>query len=292
MDLRQLEYFAAVARHRHFTRAAEELYVTQPALSQQIRRLEQELGLALLLRTPSGVELTEAGADLLARAEDILADVERARAAMDEHAGVLRGVVRVAAAAGEPLRLPAELAAFHRGHPGVRITLRQGSAREVVELLRRGAVDLAALALADAEEPVGVDVTELADEPLRLIAAPGDELTAGGRAAVADLRGHPLILAERGTALRDVVMAACAAAGFSPIPPFEIGEPAAVRFLAHSGLGASVVPASWLDAPGPDVGVAVLESPEPRLRRFLLAPAGGLSPAGRLLHEQLRGALS
>jgi DNA-binding transcriptional LysR family regulator len=292
MDLRQLEYFAAVARHRHFTRAAEELYVTQPALSQQIRRLEQELGLALLLRTSSGVELTEAGADLLARAEDILADVERARAAMDEHAGVLRGVVRVAAAAGEPLRLPAELAAFHRGHPGVRITLRQGSAREVVELLRRGAVDLAALALADAEEPVGVDVTELADEPLRVIAAPGDELTAGGRAAVADLRGHPLILAERGTALRDVVMAACAAAGFSPIPPFEIGEPAAVRFLAHSGLGASVVPASWLDAPGPDVGVAVLESPEPRLRRFLLAPAGGLSPAGRLLHEQLRGALS
>jgi DNA-binding transcriptional LysR family regulator len=136
MDLRQLEYFAAVARHRHFTRAAEELYVTQPALSQQIRRLEQELGLALLLRTSSGVELTEAGADLLARAEDILADVERARAAMDEHAGVLRGVVRVAAAAGEPLRLPAELAAFHRGHPGVRITLRQGSAREVVELLR------------------------------------------------------------------------------------------------------------------------------------------------------------
>ena len=61
MDLRQLEYFAAVARHRHFTRAAEELYVTQPALSQQVRRLERELGLELLKRTSSGVELTPAG---------------------------------------------------------------------------------------------------------------------------------------------------------------------------------------------------------------------------------------
>ena len=109
--------------------------------------------------------------------------------------------------------------------------------------------------------------------------------------AVADLGTRPLILAERGTALREAVMAACAAAGFSPVPPFEIGDPAAARFLAHAGLGASVVPASWLDAPGPEVAVARLE-PEPRLRPFLLAPAGGLSPAGRLLHAQLRAALS
>src|SRR6187551_641055 len=148
MDLRQLEYFAAVARHRHFTRAAEELYVTQPALSQQVRRLEREL----LKRTSSGVEVTPAGQELLTRAEAILADVGRARAAMDEHAGVTRGFVRLATAPGELLRLPAELAAFHHGHPGVRIALRHGSHREVLEALRRGAADLALLALADEAE--------------------------------------------------------------------------------------------------------------------------------------------
>ena len=131
MDLRQLEYFAAVARYRNFTRAAEELYVTQPALSQQVRRLERELGLELLTRTSAGVELTPAGQELLARAESILGEVGRARAAMDEHAGVTRGFVRLATAPGELLRLPAELAAFHRAHPGVRIALRHGSAREV-----------------------------------------------------------------------------------------------------------------------------------------------------------------
>jgi DNA-binding transcriptional LysR family regulator len=289
VDLRQLEYFAAVARNRNFTRAAEELYVTQPALSQQVRRLERELGLELLARTSAGVELTPAGRELLERAESILAEVGRARAVMDEHAGVTRGFLRLAAAPGELLRLPAELAAFHQTHPGVRIALRHGSAREVLEALRRGAADLALLALADGVDLGGLAAEPLRDEPLRLIAAPGEAL--GEAVAVAELSTRPLILAERGTALRETVMAACAAAGFSPVPPFEVGDPATARFLAHSGLGASVVPASWLEAPGPEVSVARLD-PEPRLRTFLLAPAGGLSPAGRLLHAQLREALS
>jgi DNA-binding transcriptional LysR family regulator len=282
MDLRQLEYFVAVARHRHFTRAAEALYVTQPALSQQIRRLEAELGLQLLARSPQGVEVTPAGQDLLLRAEAILGDVSAAREAMDEHAGVLRGSVRVAAAAGEALRLPAELAAFHEEHPGIRIALRQGSPREVVDLVRRGAADLAVVAL-DSPPPEGLDATPLAAEPLRLIGAPG---ALDGAVEISALREMPLILAERGTALRDVVMAACAEAGFGPIPPFEVGDPVTARFLAAAGLGASVVPVSWLEQPGPEVSVARLD-PEPCLRRFLLAPAAGLAPAGRLLREQL-----
>ena len=289
MDLRQLEFFAAVARHRNFTRAAQEVYVTQSALSQQVRRLEQELGLALLRRTSAGVEVTPAGQELLARAEAILADVARARAAMDEHAGVVRGVVRVAAAAGEGLRLAAELAAFHREHPGVRIALRQGSAREGLERLRRGGADLALLAIAGGEELAGLDATPLAPEPLRLISAPGD--APAGPVPIADLSERPLILAERGTALRETVTAACQQAGFSPIPPFEVSDPLTARFLAHAGLGASVVPASWLEQPGPDVAVNALTDPEPVLQPLLLAPAAGLSPAGRLLHEQLRAAL-
>jgi DNA-binding transcriptional LysR family regulator len=283
MELRQLEYFVAVARHRHFTRAAESLYVTQPALSQQIRRLEAELGLALLRRTSRGVELTAAGSDLLVHAEAVLAEVAAARADMDRHTGATRGVVRVAATAADAPRLPEALAAFHGDHPGIQIGLRQGSAAEVIALVQAGTVDVAVLALT--EEPTGVEVHPLADEPLRVAVALDDEL-AGSTVRLDALRGRAFILAEPATALRETVMNAAQAAGFSPLPLFEVGDPATVRFLARAGLGISLVPASWLERPGPVVGAADLRDP-PRHRLQLLTPAAGTSPAGRLLHERL-----
>ena len=100
------------------------------------------------------------------------------------------------------------------------------------------------------------------------------------------LRGRAFILAEPGTALRETVMSAAQAAGFSPLPLFEVGDPATVRFLVRAGLGISLVPASWLERPGPVVGAADLRDP-PRHRLQLLTPAAGPSPAGRLLHERL-----
>src|ERR1700742_1663230 len=166
MELRQLEYFVAVARHRSFTRAAEEIYVTQPALSQQIRRLEAELGLTLLSRTSQGVELTPAGADLFERAESILGEVAQARAELDQHAGVERGMVRVAAPAGDALGLAHVLADFHGEHPGIRLALRQGSTDEVVGLVQRGGADLAVVSLPDARDDQGVVVEPLEEEDM------------------------------------------------------------------------------------------------------------------------------
>jgi DNA-binding transcriptional LysR family regulator len=290
MELRQLQYFAAVARHKHFTRAAEELYVTQPALSQQVRRLEAELGLALLRRTSRGVELTPAGEDLLVHAEAVLAEIELARTQMDRHAGVSRGVARVAATAADAPRLPEALSDFHRDHPGIQIGLRQGSAAEVVGLVQRGSVDVAVLALTG-EPPAGVAVHPLADEPLRVAVPTHDPLAGAAGVALEDLRGRPFILAEPGTALRESVMAATQAAGFSPLPLVEVGDPATVRFLVRAGLGVSLVPASWLERPGPVVAAADLDRP-PRHRLSLLTPAAGASPAGRLLFERLGAALA
>jgi DNA-binding transcriptional LysR family regulator len=285
VELRQLEYFVAVAKHRHFGRAAEAVYVTQPALSQQVQRLEAELGIALLRRTSRGVELTPAGEDLLARAETILAEITRARGAMDEHAGVVRGAVRVAATTADALHLPDILAAFHREHPGVRLALRHASAGEVLALVRRGAVDLAVLSLGG--EPVdGLTVTPLADEPLRAIAAPGESFPAVA-VAIEDLRGRPFVLGEPGTALRATVMAACQEHGFSPVPLLEVSDPVTVRFLVSAGLGVSLVPQSWLDQPGPPVSVAALVEPAPRHALSLLS-AGELPPAGRLLKDALQ----
>ncbi|MDO8189192.1 LysR family transcriptional regulator [Conexibacter sp. JD483] len=291
MELRQLRYFSAVARHGTFTRAAEELHVTQSALSQQVKRLEEQLGVELLQRTAGGATVTSAGADLLARADAILAEAARARADMDAHAGLLRGVVRVAADAAAALALPAALASFHRAHGGIRIGLRQTAATEAGGLLRTGAVDLAVASLPAAAVPDGIRADALADEPLHAIAAPGDPLATAGELEVWALRERPFVLPEPGSALRELVTAACEQAGFGPVPLFELGDPAAVRQLVHAGLGVSLVPASWLAAPGAPVAVARLAPPVPRHRALLLASAAGAAPAAELLRAHLTAAL-
>lgn len=284
MDLRQLEYFAAVARHRHFRRAAEDLYVTQSAVSQQIRRLEAELGLALLRRTSRGVELTPAGAELLTRAEAILADVAGARAAMDEHAGALRGSVRLAASTGDAMRLPPALARFQHEHPGVRIALRQGLADDVLALLQTGSVDLA---VGHLNAPPDLRAEPLAHESLILIVAEEDALAGASDVQLWDLRERPFILTEPGTALRDLVVDACAGAGFGPVPPFEVSDPTTVRFLVQAGLGVSLVPASWLAHAGPPVGSAALAPPAPVHAPALLSRPGALSPVAGQLRAHL-----
>jgi DNA-binding transcriptional LysR family regulator len=289
MELRQLQYLVAVVRHASFTRAADELYVTQPALSQQVRRLEEELGVALLLRLPSGVEVTAAGAELVARAEPILSGVDDARAAMQEHAGGRRGVARVAATPGAAPGLPVALAAFHALHPGIRVSLRQGSAADVVALLATGSADVGVAAL-DGEArraAAGLHATTLREEPLWIVAPPGHALGGARERSVGDLRDEALVLAERGSALREAVLDACMAEGFSPVPLLEAADPATLRELVHAGLGVSVVPASWLRAPGAAVEAIALEGTAPRHRVELLAAASGASAAGRLLHEHL-----
>src|SRR4051794_10015344 len=208
---------------------------------------------------------------------------------MDRHAGVSRGVARVAATAADAPRLPEALAVFHAEHPGIQIALRQGSSAEVAGLVARGAVDVAVLAL-PGDPPPGVTAHALAEEPLRVAVAVDDPL-AGTAVALAALQGRPFILAEPGSALRATVLAATQAAGFSPLPLFEVGDPHAVRFLARAGLGISLVPASWLERPGPVVGAADLTR-APRHRLSLLTPAAGASPAGRLLFEQLTEAFA
>jgi DNA-binding transcriptional LysR family regulator len=255
-----------------------------------VRRLEQELGIALLRRLPSGIELTAAGADLVARAEAILGQIADARAAMDEHAGGLRGVARVAVTPGAETGLAELLAAFHQLHPGIRVSLRRATAIDVVGLLSSGTVDIGVAALSQ-EARAGadglLDSARLREEELRIITPPGHGLAAAPERRVEDLRGEPLVLTEPGTALRATLLSICADAGFSPLPLLEVGDPGTLRELVHAGLGVSVVPTSWLDVPGAAVDALVLSHPAARHAVELLAPAGGASPAGRLLHEHL-----
>lgn len=286
MELRQLEYFATVARHGHFRRAAEEAYVTQSALSQQVARLERELGLSLLNRGPGQVvTLTPAGEELLSHAESLLNGADEAREAMDAHTGVRRGVARIAVTMADAPWITDLMIVFHREHPGIQLALRLGSAPDLVTLVRQGDADAAICALRTEHERE-LEVTTLSNAPLVVILATGHPLANRGQLMLSDLRGEPFILAERGSALRETVTQACAEAGFSPLPHFEVGHPTTVRALVAAGLGTALVPAPWLRTTGAPVASAQLTG-APQHRIGLLTPATQ-TPAGRLLAEHIR----
>ncbi len=143
MELRQLTYFEAVARHASFTRAAAELRIAQPAVSAQIRRLESELGTALLQRTTRRVVLTEAGELVLHRTRRVLGELAEVRGDLADLADVLRGRVRVGATLVlGPIDLPAEFASFRARFPGVTLALRSGLVADLLRALDAGELDL------------------------------------------------------------------------------------------------------------------------------------------------------
>jgi DNA-binding transcriptional LysR family regulator len=298
MELRQLEYLDAVVRHGGFVRAAQEVYVTQSALSQQISRLESELGLALLRRGSKGVEPTPAGAEFLIHARAVLGEIAEARAAITEHLDGVRGVVRVAATVYDSPGLPEALVAFHRQHPQVQLALHHGAAAQVIDQLAAGTADLAVVAVSDSAPrlPAHISVRTLAEQRLWLVSAVDDPL-AGARPArsgdalgLDELRGRPVVMPERGTALRELLVGAFADAGFSPLPLFETGDPLTVRQLVAAGLGLSVVPAGWLDGDGPPVAALPLRLPAYRIA--MLAATEPRVPARDLLAEHLARALT
>ena len=243
MDLRQLRYFAAVARHSSFTRAAEELHVAQPALSQQVKKLEGELGTELLVRTTRSVELTDAGQVALTRATRVLSEAEALTSEVDEMRGLLRGRVVVGGmmpAGG--VDLPGLLLGFKELHPGVDVQLQEGTATEMVDRLRGDEIDVAFAMLEPDEVPDHLEHRRLGDEQLVLAVAPSDPLAARRRVRLAELDGRAFVSFRHGSAVRRVVDAALASAGATPKRAFETNDLSMMRAVVDRGLGVAILP--------------------------------------------------
>ena len=295
MELRQLEYFVAVAEEASFTRAASRVHVAQPGVSAQVRRLESELGQQLLDRSGRSVRLTEVGSAVLPFARAALDAVANARLTVDDLAGLVRGQVTVGMVSGCALPVLAELlAGFHDRHPGVAIALVEDNSDRLVDRLRDGRLDLALIGWAE-QTPADIDSVVLVDEELVAVVAPGHPLAgtgagAGARAGagaitIRQLRDLPLVSLPRGTGVRTALDAACAAAGFTPRIVFEASALPMVVELAGRGLGLAVVPASIPNGPG----ILRLTDPQLRSRLELAWPsAPAANPAARALIEQAR----
>jgi LysR family transcriptional regulator, transcription activator of glutamate synthase operon len=234
VELRQLRAVEAVARHRHFTRAADELRVAQSALSHQIRRLEQELGTPLFERTSRRVSPTEAGRAIAARARRILSEVDGAHQEVDELRGVLRGRIWIGALlpAGD-LDVPGLLARFSRAHPGVEVGLREGIAADMLRFLAADELD-AAFCLVAGEFPDNLAVERLSQEEAVAAFAP-DRAPAAPRVGVADLRRRAIVAPRRGSAITAALQEMFAEAGEPLRLALESGDPFLLRSLAARG---------------------------------------------------------
>jgi LysR family transcriptional activator of glutamate synthase operon len=265
MELSQLRYLVALAEELHFTRAAAREHIAQPALSQQIRRLEDEVGLALVERTTRRVSITEAGHMLVARARRVLAELEAADAELGALRGVQSGHVLVGALhTMGPIDLALVLSDFHDRHPAIELTVRENSSEELAEMLRVDELDLAFLSVTERIESHGLGLHQLVSEELVVVLPPQHRLARRARVRMAELAGEQFISYRAGARLRELLVAAGAQAGFDPHVTLESNESRRIRRLVSRGMGVAILPHSDAVEPGAEVAVAALTDPAQR----------------------------
>jgi LysR family transcriptional regulator, transcription activator of glutamate synthase operon len=257
MELRQLRYVDAVAAHRHFTRAAAAVPVAQPALSHQVRLLESELGVELFERSRRGVRLTEAGEIFLLRARRALAELDAAREEIAAYKGLTSGrLVLGAMQALAGLDLPRLISAFHAAYPGIDVSLREDSTRDMFTMAARGEIDLAIAAL-DVDRPPGLDAVPLLREPVLMAVPASHRLAREKPAGLRQFRDETFVFFKQGTGLRTITERAAERAGFTPRVGFETTSWDRLLALVSEGLGVALVPASTVRDSRPP-GIAVL----------------------------------
>lgn len=290
MDLRRLRLLREVSRLGSLTAAAAELSFTTSAVSQQVTKLEREMGVALLERHPRGAVLTEAGRALLRHADEIDRIIEAARAEMDEFAGLRRGQLRMGTfpTVGASL-MPDVVLAFRARHPDVAVTVVSARRAGLVDRLKRRDVELTLLwdypwqRIADEE----LATVTLTSDPTLLLLPREHELAHARAVRVQALRDEQWIVRDEHP-VADVLRRVCSAAGFEPSVAFAANDYQETQGMVAAGIGIALAPQLALSALRPDVVAVPLEkSPS---RRILLAHLAGrqLSPAAREASEVFR----
>ena len=269
MELRQLDYFVAVAEELSFTRAATRLRVAQPAVSQQIRRLERELRQQLVDRSGRRIRLTPAGDVFLNHAREALGAARAGLDAMHSFDGELSGVISVGTVPTPPAWMLERLAAFHRGHPAVRAIVVTGHPEQLADAVATESLDLALVGVTGPRQPAGPRGARLSQllgsslvgrEPL-LALVPSDHPLAGrDQLSVRQLARHEFVTLAPGSGLRAVLELVFADADLSPEIVAESDDLHEIPALVRAGLGVAVVPAS-VARTNPDLSAMRLTRP-------------------------------
>jgi LysR family hydrogen peroxide-inducible transcriptional activator len=244
MELHQLRYFCAIAETGSFSRAAEQCHVSQPSLSQQIRKLEDELGTRLFDRLGRKVRLTEPGRTFLPRARAVLRDLEAARSEVAERKTAISGPVCIGIIPTiAPYFLPPVLAAFSRKYPAARLTVVEEITPLLLEKLRAGIMDVAIVALPLDVRGHEFDSFRLMTEKLFAVLPKQNDLSRRRTLSLGELACEPFLLLRDGHCFRKTAISACKRARLNPQIVFESGQFSSILSMVSAGLGVSIVPA-------------------------------------------------
>lgn len=283
LDLRRLRLLREVGRLGSLTSAAAALSFTTSAVSQQISKLEREMGVALVERHPRGVALTEAGTALLRYADEIDRTIEAAHAEMDEFAGLRRGQLRMGTfpTVGASL-MPDVVLAFRARHPEVTVTVVSARRAGLIERIKRRDVDLALLwdypweRITDEE----LAIAPLMEDPTVLLVPRAHPLASGGPVRVGTLREQEWVVRDEHP-VADVLSRLCRGAGFEPRIAFAANDYNETQGMVAAGIGIALAPRLALSALRPDIAIVQIEKAPSR--RILLAQLANrrLSPAAQ-----------
>lgn len=288
ITLRQLRALAAAVETGSFGRAAAQLNLSQPALTVQIRGLEEALGVTLFDRSARGVRPTAAGQGLAQSFARVLAELDHVVAGAREQAARRSGSVHLAVLPSVAATLlPDALARLRRDHPGIRVLVHDGVARRVAERVKDGAAELGIGTLSGPD--AALHATPLFEDDLVAVLPPGHPLAQEAVLAPAQLAAVPLVLTDPDSSLRALAERAFAQAGLVLRPAYEATYMSTAVAMVRAGLGIGVLPATALDLKvAPVLQTRPIDAPAMRRRILLLRRAGSsLSPAAEALAEAL-----
>jgi len=241
MNFRALRYFVTLAEMKHFSKAADACFVSQPTLSTQIKKLEEELGVQLVERSPRNIMLTPAGEEIATRAQQVLNDIEQIRTVARRSRNPADGVLRLGLFPTlAPYLLPHVVPKLRARYPALHMQLAEEKTEEILRLLQRGILDAALLALPVPDE--GLEVEVLFHEPF-VVALPGQHpLSALKEIGLGDLRGNELLLLEEGHCLREHALEVCALAGAHERVDFHATSMETLRQMVAADVGITLMP--------------------------------------------------
>jgi LysR family hydrogen peroxide-inducible transcriptional activator len=248
MEFHQLRYFCAIVETSSFSRAAQKTHVSQPSLSQQIRKLEDELGTRLFDRLGRTVRLTEPGRAFLPRARAVLAELEAARSDLEEREASVGGAVCVGVIPTiAPYFLPPRLAAFSRKYAQAHVSVVEEITPLLLDRLRAGSMDVAVLALPIPVRGHEFECFTLATEKLYAVLPRRHSLARSSTVTLLELRNEPFLLLRDGHCFRETAVEACKRARLHPQIIFESGQFSSILSMVSAGLGVSIVPEMAID---------------------------------------------